>query len=354
MRYEQRLTSASFIPHTSYLIPSEGSILSARPAKNLVDPRRPYAFLVESERTAAGRVEQVATVFLTNRECPFRCLMCDLWRNTTDDRVPIGAIPEQIDYALARLPPVRHIKLYNSGNFFDPQAIPPEDFPEIARRVGSFRTVVVENHPRLCGESCLRFRNLLETELEIAIGLETIHPPTLERLNKRMTVADFDRAVEYLLSHGIAVRAFILLRAPGQSEEEGIECALRSIEHAISLGARCCSVIPVRGGNGILEQLAARGEFAPPRLASLERVLEESLRAVNGQFPPHTAAAAPFSAGRNFGISQRNPRFRVFADVWDLRRFSSCDICFTRRQQRLHAMNLSQTVLPEVTCVCGT
>ena len=88
---------------------------------------------------AAGCVEDVATLFLTNRECPFRCLMCDLWRNTTDTRVPPGAIPQQIDYALARLPAARHIKLYNSGNFFDHQAIPPEDYAAIAERVRGVR-----------------------------------------------------------------------------------------------------------------------------------------------------------------------------------------------------------------------
>jgi len=66
----------------------------------------------------------VATIFLTNRECPWRCVMCDLWKNTLIDSVPLGAIPSQIDYALARLPAARQIKLYNSGSFFDTQAIP--------------------------------------------------------------------------------------------------------------------------------------------------------------------------------------------------------------------------------------
>ena len=64
---------------------SDAQILAARPAKQLVDPRRPYACLLEEEYSARGQLEQVATIFLTNRECPFRCLMCDLWRNTTDD-----------------------------------------------------------------------------------------------------------------------------------------------------------------------------------------------------------------------------------------------------------------------------
>src|ERR1051326_5242780 len=74
------------------------------PGKNALDPWVPYAFLEEVERAASGEDIPTATLFLTNRECPYRCLMCDLWQNTLDDRVPNGAIAVQIRYALARLP----------------------------------------------------------------------------------------------------------------------------------------------------------------------------------------------------------------------------------------------------------
>src|SRR5439155_1611696 len=81
-------------------------------------------FLVEPEHTRDGTIEDTAVIFLTNRECPFRCLMCDLWKNTTDRRVADGAIAGEIAYALARVPPARHVELYNAGNFFDVRAIP--------------------------------------------------------------------------------------------------------------------------------------------------------------------------------------------------------------------------------------
>ena len=111
---------------------SRRDLLASRGPKNKVDPRRPYAFLVEQERSAAGKMEPVATIFLTNKECPFSCVYCDLWKNTTDRRVQPGDIPAQIDYALSRLPPAKAVKLYNSGNFFDPQAIPPQDHDAMA------------------------------------------------------------------------------------------------------------------------------------------------------------------------------------------------------------------------------
>lgn len=307
---------------------SEAEILAARPAKNAVDPRRPYAFLCERERTATGEIEEVATIFLTNRECPWRCLMCDLWRNTTDETVPRGAIAEQIDYALARLPAARHVKLYNSGNFFDAKAIPRDEHAAVADCVRSFRTVIVENHPKLCGDACVRFRDLLGARLEIAIGLETVHPEVLPRLNKGMTLDDFARAAEFLLRHEIAVRAFVLLRPPFLSEAEGVEWAAKSVEYACSLGVGCVSIIPTRDGNGVMERLAQAGRFAPPNLRSLEQSLDNGLEIARA----HTTAP------------------RVFVDLWDAEKFSSCGQCAQSRIARLAEMNLSQRTLPRIAC----
>ena len=305
---------------------SDAEIVAARPPKADVDPDEPYAYLVEPERTAAGTVEDVATIFLTNRECPFRCLMCDLWKHTTDETVPDGAIPAQIDFALERLPPARHIKLYNSGNFFDRKAIPPSDYDAIAARVAGFDTVIVENHPKLCGDACVDFRDRLDGQFEIALGLETAHPTVLDRLNKRMTRDDFRRAVAFLRTRDIDVRTFILLRPPFMSEEEGMEWALRSIDFAFDAGVQTCSVVPTRPGNGMMEQLAAEGHYAPPSMDAIETVLEEGIRMDHG---------------------------RVFMDLWDLERFYDCPACGPERRERLHRMNLTQTVLPCVACSCG-
>ncbi len=298
-------------------------ILERRPPKQPVDPRRPYAFSVEEERTAAGQVDSVATIFLTNRECPFRCLMCDLWMHTTDDRVPDGAIPAQIRWALTQLSPARHVKLYNSGNFFDAQAIPPTDFPQIALAVTEFDTVVVENHPRLVGERCLAFRDLLEPQLEVAMGLETVHTAVLERLNKRMTLEDFARATRYLVANGIAVRAFILLRPPFLDESEGVIWAKRSIDFAFDVGVECCVIIPTRAGNGALDWLQKDGDFGPPRLESLEEVLQ-------------------------YGIGLRHGS--VFADLWDCERFAPYELDGPDRVARMRQMNLTQETNRVVRC----
>jgi archaeosine synthase beta-subunit len=300
-------------------------IVSKRGKKNKVDPYKPYAYLVEKERAISGSIEDTATIFLTNSECPFRCLMCDLWKNTTDKAVPIGAIPKQIELALENLPPAKHLKLYNSGNFFDKRAIPKEDHKRIAAIVSGFETLIIENHPKLITENCLRFRDMLKPELQIAMGLETVHPQILQKLNKRLTLDDFSKSVQYLTQNGIRNRAFILLKPPFMTEEEGIYWAKKSIDFAFDVGVECCIVIPVRAGNGAMDLLMKTGEYSPPNIQSLEMVLE-------------------YGIGLNSG--------RVFADVWDLTLFSSCDKCINKRTERLNEMNLNQEVIGKVNCNC--
>jgi radical SAM enzyme (TIGR01210 family) len=304
--------------------PGEGVdawILRHRPARHAVDPAVAYAALVEPEHSRRGTVEDVATIFLTNRECPFRCLMCDLWKNTTTERVAPGAIPGQIRSALDRLPPATAIKLYNSGNFFDAQAIPPEDHAEIARLAAPFETVIVECHPRLVGRSCLAFRDRLRGELDVAMGLETVHPEVLPKLNKRMTLDDFARAAGFLRENSMYVRAFILLRPPFLSDDEGVEWARRSIDFAFDVGVECCAVIPTRGGNGVMELLAADGRYAPPSLEAMEDVLD-------------------------YGLSRG--RGRVFVDLWDIDRVSPEAPSRPARIARLADMNLTQRITPPI------
>jgi radical SAM enzyme (TIGR01210 family) len=302
-------------------------ILSKRGRKNAVNPLKPYAWLVEKERAASGIIEDTAIIFLTNRECSFHCLMCDLWKNTTNVSIPAGAIPEQIEWALKQLPEARNLKLYNSGSFFDERAIPEEDYKSIASLVKNFETVIVESHPRLINEKCLMFRDMLKPDLQIALGLETVHTEVLSKLNKQMTLEDFSNSVSYLTQHGIISRAFILLRPPFLSESEGIFWAQRSIDFAFSAGVECCTVIPVRAGNGALDLLMEKNYFAQPDIRSLETVLEYGIRLNSG---------------------------RVFADVWDLDMFSSCKKCIDKRTNRLITLNLSQKITSPVRCTCSS
>ena len=124
--------TAAIFTHSMHNNPE---IEKLRPQRNFLNPDIPYHFLHEQEPGPGGDLQRVNTIFLTSKECAFKCLMCDLWKNTLKEPTPPGAILKQIDYALARLPEADVIKLYNSGNFFDQKAVPPADYPGIVERM---------------------------------------------------------------------------------------------------------------------------------------------------------------------------------------------------------------------------
>ena len=314
-------------------------ILSRRPGRIRHDPWTAHGVSVEQEPDGEGRLADVVTVFLTGRECPWRCAMCDLWRYTTETDTPPGAIAAQIRGAIgsAGLQPCLHghaseetgprwLKLYNAGSFFDSRAVPPGDYAEIAAATAGYARVIVESHPSLVGarvDAWLEVLGPQGTALEVAMGLETAHPAALERLNKRMTVSQFRAAAAALRARGVGLRAFVLVSPPFVPASEQAVWLARSIEEAFACGAGVVSLIPVRDGNGTVEALARDGCYAAPTLDLLEDAFDRALPGAPG---------------------------RVFADVWDLERLAACDRCFAARRARLLEMNLTQRVPPRISC----
>jgi uncharacterized Fe-S cluster-containing MiaB family protein len=263
-------------------------------------------------------------VFLAGAECPFTCSFCDLWRWTLDGPTPPGALPAQLAEALDTLPPPfpHRLKLYNASNFFDRRAVPREDLPSIAELARPFAAVTVESHANMIGALTLEFAALLSGNLEVAVGLETIHPVALANLNKRLELDRFDRAAAFLAEHHTDLRVFVLLGAPYIPAEESIEWTVRTATHAAAAGASRIAIIPVRGGNGELERLQALGQFVPPTLTQLENALERCL---------------PLKAV-------------VTADLWDVERLPACPACRAERVARLGRLNLTGSSEPPARC----
>jgi hypothetical protein len=296
-------------------------------------PWRPVDVLEEDERDTDGRLRRWLTVFLAGAECPFGCVFCDLWRHTLDGPTPPGALPAQVRLARGGHPgPFHGLKLYNASNLFEPRAAPPRDDTALAGAVAGVRTVVAECHPRLVGGRCLAFAGLLAdrgVRLEVAMGLETVHPEALPRLGKAMDLPLFDRACDTLLAAGCGVRAFVLVGAPFVPPQDSVDWAVRSAAHALARGATHVSLIPVRGGTPEMAALAAAGCWTPPTLADLDAALDRSLAAA----PPGTV---------------------VTADLWDLDRFARCAECFDDRRARLERLNRTGRAEPRAECGrCG-
>ena len=159
------------------------------------------------------------------------------------------------------------------------------------------------------------------------MGLETIRPDAMRLLNKRLDLGRFERSAALLVEHGIALRVFVLLGAPGIPADDAVDWAVRSAEHAAVCGASIVSIIPVRGGNGEMERLAEQGRFTPTTLRQLEAALDRCLGW---------------------------PETVVTVDLWDVERLAHCPVCRDDRVARLQRINVTGAAEPPVVCAaCG-
>jgi hypothetical protein len=155
------------------------------------------------------------------------------------------------------------------------------------------------------------------------MGLETVHPNILPKLNKRMTLHQFSTAAAFLRAHDMGLRVFVLVQPPFMEPHESVFWAQRTVDFAFDCGATAVTLIPTRGGNGAMEALAANHQFSPPRLETLEA---------------------------SFSCSLALKRGRIFADLWNTERIPSCPVCRIPRIARLHQMNLCQINLAPAHC----
>jgi radical SAM enzyme (TIGR01210 family) len=290
-----------------------------------MDPHRAQGSLIEQERRPGERTETALTVFLTGAECPFTCSFCDLWRGTLDGTTPPGALTTQLQDVLGTVddPLPDRLKVYNASNFFDERAVPPEDLRGIANLAAPFAAVTVESHANTIGAKALSFARQIPGRLEVAIGLETIHPGAIAQLNKRLDLARFDRAARFLADNGMDLRVFVLLGVPYVPADESVAWTARTVKYAVERGASIVSIIPVRGGNGEMERLQGLGHFVPPTLPQLEEALDLCA--------PTTGTV-------------------VSADLWDVERLPGCDECRRERVERLQRLNATGEAQPRITC----
>ena len=233
--------------------------------------------------------------------------MCDLHRNTLPHPTPRGAIARQMEIALSDSD-ATWVKLYNSGNFFDPNSIPPSDYIDIAERCSGLDRVIVENHPRFGLERLRKFNRLLQPRLEVAVGLETVQPRWLGRMNKSMSRDDFGHYASKMRQLHIDLRVFLILGVPGIDTRESFRWTRLSVRHAVACGARHISIIPARSGHGWKGEADRLPTFTLDQLADLH----------------HDA------------IADADGRAAVTFDLWDI------DPKSPRRAELQHA-NLHQT-----------
>jgi hypothetical protein len=297
---------------------------SLRPEKSRRPLSEPVGAWTEAEIMPDGRRGTVGTIIINNRQCPYRCVMCGLWRDTVDFTPEVGQVADQVSTALAKLGAVDSIKLYNAGSFFDEQALPREDWPAIARACQRAEWVTVESRPDLIDERAAEFGGLLSGRLEVAVGLETTDRTVLALLNKRMTPADYERGTRFLNENSIPHRAFIMVKPPLVNEARALELGMASIDFAVRCGATTVSLIPTYITPGAMERLTEAGFAIPPSPWSLYRLAA-------------------------YGLRRRD--VNVLVDTWPLDLCDGCDSCLEAMRAAFQTLNERQE-LPPVRCAC--
>jgi len=328
-----------------------GKIRSARPPKIPRVAGQSMGWAQELEPDGHGNLISALTYFLVGSECRFSCSMCDLWKYTLDaKKTPVGSVTLQIEdlhRRIARESPNRNprewLKLYNASNFFDPANVDPSEHATVAQWCRGFERVIVENHAALLArrnirDSVLRFRDLLDGELEIAMGLETIDPQGRKWLNKSMSLDQFAKAVEFLGTEAIHVRAFVLLQPLGTPLADSVDWAVRSSQWAAQCGANRICLIPTRTGNGFIQGVAKQFAWQPPTARQLEQAFEKLLQDRLGQSALETSEVI------------------YTVDLWDWdSMLGKCSTCSEPRHERLKQMNYSQCFQSDVSshlCDC--
>lgn len=175
------------------------------------------------------------------------------------------------------------LNIFNNGSFLNDNEIPPEAreaILDLVSRNQSIKKLLIECRPEFVNEAAIqRAKGILkDTELEIAIGLETADDfRRLVAINKGFTLHDFTRAAEVVKRNEIGLRSYILVKPPFSSEYEGIEDAVSSIATAFSLGVDTVSLEGMTVQKyTLVEYLYRRGYYKLPWLWSIVEIVRRT------------------------------------------------------------------------------
>ena len=203
------------------------------------------------------------------------CSMCGYFADTHP--VNVEQVREQIVSAHDTYQGQPVVKLFSSGSFFAEEDLPPE-----ARNsfLGSFggkaKKLIVESRPEIITEEALSIFKKTESEVEVALGLETSNDQLLTyAINKGFTFKDYVKAASLIREKGMKVKTYLLLKPPYLTEHEAIEDTTLSVRDALPY-SDTISINPMNVQNFTFVRYLWREKlYRPPWLWSLTSVLKQ-------------------------------------------------------------------------------
>jgi archaeosine synthase beta-subunit len=175
------------------------------------------------------------------------------------------------------------LNLYNNGSFFNEREIPNPARIRMFREINhnkNIKMLVLETRPEFVSDNLMaQTRALLpNVHVEVAMGLETMND--LKRMisvNKGFTLKKHDQAIQIIRKHNLYPRSYVLLKPPFFGEKEGIQEAIKTIEHVFNAGAATVSLEACTYQKYTLtEYLVDNGLYQLPKLWSIIEVVKKT------------------------------------------------------------------------------
>ncbi|MCL4327487.1 MAG: archaeosine biosynthesis radical SAM protein RaSEA [Candidatus Thermoplasmatota archaeon] len=247
------------------------------------DRRAPVSMWNELDRLR-GRPENTAVVIFRTRGCAWydftSCSMCGYF-NDVNTNVSSDDIISQIDRLMEFLSDQKVLKVFTSGSFLDSREVPEEAFNYFMKRIPEkVDKLLVESRTEFITDSNMKKMRDSGVNVRIAIGVESTNDRIIrESVNKGTTFRKFLDAASIVKKYDLELRSYLLLKPPFVNEEIAVRDAIKSVFDCASV-ADDISVNPMNiQKNTLVEKLWKRGQYRPPWLWSVARVLLETMDA---------------------------------------------------------------------------
>jgi radical SAM enzyme (TIGR01210 family) len=227
-----------------------------------------------------GEVVDALVVILRTSGCSWAmkkgCTMCGYFNDCLPDATGKHLVT-QMTRALEKCNGQRILKIFTSGSFLDDREVPKEARNEmLSMASGKFEQVVVETRPEFVSRETLEECLSGVDGLQISLGLESANDIVLRHsINKGFLYDDYLGAAKIIKESGATLKTYLLVKPPFLTEREAITDTVNSATQIKEI-TDVISINPVNVQRGTLvERLWRRGEYRPPWLWSVVKILEE-------------------------------------------------------------------------------
>ena len=247
--------------------------------------------IYDGARMFLGRKDLVVSFY--TRKCQFACTYCSLPRRSAEVPVSVADLNAQIEGVFAKyradLVDFRQLSFGNEGSALDAQRFHPDSLRlllERAKACANLEVLSIETRPEYITRA--RLQDVLACThariVDVTVGFETQDDRIrIDQLGKAISRRLMEDRIALLGELGVRLTSYVMVKpAPRMTEEDGVREAVATIEY---LGAECAKqgaelivyLTPMYiAQDSYLQQTTARGDYVPPTIQTVYRVLVEA------------------------------------------------------------------------------